>query len=218
MARARALSHEEARAFYDRFGAKQDLQGFYENPAIEALLRHGGFASARAVVELGCGTGRLAARLLRERLPTEATYVGFDVSETMVGLARARVRPWSDRARVQRTEGPPALPLPDGACDRFLSTYVLDLLGEDDIRAALREARRVLAPCGRLCLASLTFGNTVASRAVCRLWTAIHSLSPGLVGGCRPLHLQAFTASDWKVLHGEVVCRFGICTEVLVAE
>jgi ubiquinone/menaquinone biosynthesis C-methylase UbiE len=217
MGGSRVLSHEQARAFYDRFGAKQDLQGFYENPAIEALLRHAAFESARAVVELGCGTGRLAARLLRERLPAEATYVGFDVSGTMVGLADARLEPWRDRARVQRTEGQPGLPLPGGACDRFLSTYVLDLLGEDDIRAALREARRLLAPGGRLCLASMTFGRTIPSRALCRLWTAIHSLSPRLVGGCRPLRLRAFTGSDWAVLHEEVVCTFGICTEVLVA-
>jgi ubiquinone/menaquinone biosynthesis C-methylase UbiE len=218
MGGSRVLSHEQAREFYDRFGTKQDLQAFYENPAIEVLLRHGGFESARAVVELGCGTGRLAERLLRERLPGEATYVGFDISETMVGLAVPRLEPWRHRARVQRTEGPPVLPLPDGACDRFLSTYVLDLLGEDDIRTALREARRVLAAGGRLCLASLTFGRTVPSRAVCRLWTAIHSLSPRLVGGCRPLRLEAFTAADWKILHGEVVCTLGICTEVLLAE
>jgi ubiquinone/menaquinone biosynthesis C-methylase UbiE len=218
MSGARVLSHEQARAFYDRFGSKQDLQRYYEDPALEALLRHGGFETARAVAELGCGTGRLAVRLLRERLPAEATYVGFDISETMVALAGARLEPWKGRARVQRTEGPPGLPLPDGACDLFLSTYVLDLLGEDDIHAALREARRLLAPGGRLCLASLTFGQTIPSRAVGRLWTAVHALSPRLVGGCRPLRLQAFTASDWNVLHGEVVCAFGICTEVLVAE
>jgi ubiquinone/menaquinone biosynthesis C-methylase UbiE len=218
MSGSRALSHEEARAFYDRFGRKQDLQRFYEDPAIVALLRYGGFESDRAVAEFGCGTGRLAARLLRERLPAEATYIGFDISETMVRLASPRVAPWRERARVERTEGPPRLPLAGGACDRFLSTYVLDLLGEDDIRAALREARRVLAPGGRLCLASLTFGRTIPSRGVCRLWMAIHSLSPRLVGGCRPLRLQALTASDWKILHEEVVCTFGICTEVLVAE
>jgi ubiquinone/menaquinone biosynthesis C-methylase UbiE len=212
----RVLSHEEARSFYDRFGAKQDLQRFYEDPAIEVLLRHAGFDSATAVVELGCGTGRLAERLLRTALPPDARYAGFDISETMVGLARSRVEPWKERARVERTGGALDLPVPDASCDRFLSTYVLDLLGEDEIRIALRGARRALVPGGRLCLASLTFGETFPSRMVCRLWTALHSLSPGLVGGCRPLRLEAFT-SDWTVLHREVVCTFGICTEVLVA-
>lgn len=214
---SRGLSHEEARSFYDRFGTKQDLQRFYEDPAIEVLLRHAGFETAAAVVELGCGTGRLAERLLRERLPASATYAGFDISETMVELTRRRVEPWKGRARVERTEGAPRLPVPDGSCDRFLSTYVLDLLGEADISLALGEARRVLAPGGRLCLASLTFGRGLPSRAICRLWTAVHSLSPRLVGGCRPLRLEQLTGREWRVEHREVVCTFGICTEVLVA-
>lgn len=214
---ARTLSHREARAFYDRFGRKQDLQRIYEDPAIEVLLRHAAFESAHAVVELGCGTGRFAERLLRERLPAAATYLGIDLSRTMVALATSRLEPWADRAEVHLTEGSPRLPLGDGACDRFLSTYVLDLLAEDEIRATLREARRVLSPGGRLCLASLTFGQTPFSRFVCRAWTTLYSVHPRLVGGCHPLRLEPLLGSDWRVLHREVVCTFGICTEVLVA-
>jgi ubiquinone/menaquinone biosynthesis C-methylase UbiE len=214
---ARVLSHQEAKAFYDRFGRKQDLQRIYEDPAIEVLLRHAAFESASAVVEFGCGTGRLAERLLREQLPGRATYLGLDISRTMIELTRARLEPWADRAKVQLTEGLPGLPVADRDCDRFLSTYVLDLLSEEEIRSTLHEARRVLAPGGLLCLASLTFGQTLPSRLVCRIWTTVHSLRPRLVGGCRPLRLEAFTGSDWQVLHRQVLCTFGICTEVLIA-
>ncbi len=213
----RVLSREEARAFYDRFGRKQDLQRIYEDPAIELLLQYAGFETACAVVELGCGTGRLAARLLEELLPDDSKYLGLDISRTMIDLAQSRVAPWAERARVERTDGSLTLPVSDGAYDRFLSTYVLDLLSEEDIHAAVREARRVLAPGGRLCLASLTFGETFSSRLACRAWTAIHSLSPRLVGGCRPLRLEAFIGSDWQSLHREIVCVLGICTEVLTA-
>ncbi len=213
----RVLSHEEAKAFYDQFGPKQDLQRIYEDPAIEVLLEYASFQTACAVVELGCGTGRLAARLLEELLPEDSKYLGLDISETMIDLAHGRVAPWGDRARVQRTHGSPTLPVNDGAFDRFLSTYVLDLLSEQDIHAALHEARRVLAPGGRLCLASLTFGETLPSRLVCRAWSAMHSFSPRLVGGCRPLRLEEFIGSDWQILHREVVCTLGICSEVLVA-
>ncbi len=213
----RVLSHEEARAFYDRFGKKQDLQGIYEDPAIAVLLEYAGFQTACSVVEVGCGTGRLAERILEELLPDDSKYVGLDLSQTMIDLAQGRVAPWGDRARVQRTDGSPTLPMNDGAFDRFLSTYVLDLLSEEDIHAVLREARRVLAPGGRLCLASLTFGQTLPSRLACRAWSAIHALRPRLVGGCRPLNLEAFIGRDWGILHREVVCTLGICTEVLVA-
>jgi ubiquinone/menaquinone biosynthesis C-methylase UbiE len=213
----RVLSHDEARTFYDRFGAKQDLQRFYEDPAIKVLLAHADFANANAIVELGSGTGRLAAHLLRDVLPPRARYVGFDISQTMANLAENRLRRWSDRAQVRLTEGSPELPLEDASCDRFLATYVLDLLSEPDIRAVLAEARRVLVPGGRLCLASLTFGNSPASRLVCRVWTALHSVRPRMVGGCRPLHLGAFLDESWRVVHEETLCAFGICTEVLVA-
>lgn len=214
---ARTLSHDEARAFYDRFGRKQDLQRIYEDPALEVLLRHADFESAGAVVELGCGTGRLAALLLEHHLPAEATYVGFDVSRTMVELAEDRVAPWADRAEIRQTDGSLSLPVADGAFDRFLSTYVLDLLGDRDIDAALGEARRVLAPGGRLCLASLTFGQTLPSRLVSRLWSRVHSLRPKLVGGCRPLDLAARVAPGWDIVHHEVACKLGICTEVVIA-
>jgi ubiquinone/menaquinone biosynthesis C-methylase UbiE len=214
----RVLSHAEAKAFYDRFGSRQDLQAFYEDRAVEVLVARSRFEDARSVVELGCGTGRLAERLLRQRLGEGALYLGVDVSTTMVELAGARLRPFADRARVRLSEGPPAIPLPDGACDRFLSTYVLDLLSEDDIRAALREARRVLAPGGLLCLSSLTFGEGTASRILVRAWTSLHALAPGLVGGCRPLRLLDFVRPpDFEIEHREVITTFGLATEVLVA-
>jgi len=107
----RVLSHEEAKAFYDQFGPKQDLQRIYEDPAIEVLLEYASFQTACAVVELGCGTGRLAARLLEELLPEDSKYLGLDISETMIDLAHGRVAPWGDRARVQRTHGSPTLPV-----------------------------------------------------------------------------------------------------------
>ena len=214
---AYVLTHDEAKAFYDRFGSKQDLQRLYEDPAVEALLAHAGFESAEAVVELGCGTGRLAARLLRDELPRDATYVGLDVSSTMIALARERVAPWAARARVEQTDGSMLLGLPDASADRFLSTYVLDLLSEADIAAALREARRVLRPGGRLCVASLTVGHTAASRLVARLWRAAHALRPKLVGGCRPLLVAETLGPDWAIAHREVVCTLGLCSEIVVA-
>lgn len=217
MASHRVLSHREARAFYDRFGSKQDLQRIYEDPAVAALEAHGDLEHARAVVEFGCGTGRLARRLLERRLPPEATYLGLDVSQTMVRLAREKLAPWAGRARVEHTDGSPVIPVGDGGCDRLLSVYVLDLLSPDDTRALLGEARRALAPGGRLCLASLTFGEGVLSRAVCRVWSSVHALRPALVGGCRPIRLLSQLASGWRVSHREVICTLGVCTEVVVA-
>ncbi len=214
---SRVLSHQEARTFYDEFGSKQDRQGFYEDPALDTLVASAGFETSNAVVELGCGTGRLAERLLRDVLPSHATYVGFDVSETMVELAKGRLQPWAGRAQVHLTQGAPRLPLEQGCCDRFLSAYVLDLLGEEDIGEVLDEAQRLLVEDGQLCLVSLTFGETSLSRVTSRIWAAVHAVRPQLVGGCRPLRLESFLGNRWSVSHKEVQCAFSICSEVLIA-
>lgn len=111
----RTLTHSEARAFYDKFGAKQDLQRFYEDPAIERLLGAADLGRAEAVIELGCGTGRLAERLLRSELPPGATYTGFDVSGTMVELTKERLAPWAGRASVEQSDGSARLPRPQSS-------------------------------------------------------------------------------------------------------
>jgi ubiquinone/menaquinone biosynthesis C-methylase UbiE len=88
----RYLSPEQAAAVYDRVGRWQDTQSFYERPAVDELIRAGQFEVATSVVEVGCGTGALAARLLDAHLPATARYVALEVSATMVGLTQRRLR------------------------------------------------------------------------------------------------------------------------------
>lgn len=214
----RTFSPPEARAVYDRIGALQDTQRFYEDRALAVLVAHGRFDQARAVFELGCGTGRLAERLLARAAPPGCRYVGVDISATMVRLATARLGRWAPRAQVRPTDGALPLPEPDGSFDRFVSTYVLDLLSEGDIHAVLADAHRLLEPGGRLCVVSLTEGDRPLTRLVSRLWRAIHAASPKLLGGCRPIRLLDFLpASRWRLEHHEIVSAFGISSEVVVA-
>ncbi|MEE8276395.1 MAG: class I SAM-dependent methyltransferase [Alphaproteobacteria bacterium] len=215
---ARTLTHGEARVFYDRIGARNDWLAFQEDAARAELIAHGEFGRATVVIEFGCGTGRLAATLLADRLPRHCNYLGIDMSETMVRLARTRLAPWADRARVEQTTGAIEVPAADGACDRFVSTYVLDLLSEADIRALLAEARRKLAPEGLLCLVSLTRGATRPSAAVMRVWTALHALRPSLVGGCRPIEIGAYLDEGaWRIVHHRVRTTFAVSSEIAVA-
>jgi SAM-dependent methyltransferase len=212
------LTRQQARDFYDRFGRRQDRQAFYENAALDRLREHGDFGSAEAVVEFGCGTGRFAQSLLENNLPQNGTYIGFDLSETMVQLARKRLVPFGARASVIRTDGRPRVPLPPTSCDRFVSTYVLDLLSNQDISRTLAQAWKVLRPDGLLCLTGLTYGTTFLSRWVVACWLAIHSLRPSLVGGCRPISLADYLGpASWKVLYSDTVVSWGVPSEVLIA-
>jgi SAM-dependent methyltransferase len=214
----RAFSRGEARRFYDRIGSGIDLQCVFENRAVDVLLAHSGFDQARSVFELGCGTGRLAARLLSRVLPGDARYEGVDVSQTMARLATERLRPWAGRARVGLTDGSLTTPHAPGSFDRFVSTYVLDLLSNEDIHTGLGEADRLLAPDGRICLASLTRGPGGASRLLTSVWTGLHALNPWLVGGCRPIGLRdRLLEEGWRIRHDEVVVAFGVPSEIVVA-
>ena len=214
----RTLSHEEARSFYDGFGKKQDWQAFYESAAIEDLLGHAQLDQARSVFELGCGTGRLAARLLGRHLPAHATYVGVDVSPTMVGIAREAVKAFEKRASVSESPGPMRFSIAAESVDRFLSCYVLDLLAVDEIRSAFAEAARIVVPGGLLCLVSLTEGTTILARLVTHAWRALFRIRPSLVGGCRPVGLLPFLDDSlWSVQFHTTRISFGVPSEVLVA-
>ncbi len=212
------LKPSEARAYYDRFGKKQDTQGFYEDPALEDLLAHAQFREAKKVFEFGCGTGRFADRLLGSILSPSATYAGCDISPTMVQLASQRLAVYADRAHVSQYDGALKFQLPDHSVDRVISTYVLDLLSEADIAAFLNEAFRVLNEEGKLCLVSLTRGTTFPSRFVSSVWSSVFRLNASWVGGCRPIRLeQHIQPGNWKIEYRHVVIPYGVPSEVLVA-
>lgn len=212
------LTSEQTRRVYDRIGRAQDWQRFYEDAATGDLVARAGFDAARSVVELGCGTGRFAAGLLARHLPEDARYIGIDLSPRMVELASERLRPWRDRARVSLVDADAPVAAEDGAADRFVANYVFDLLGPGQTRAALAEARRVLAPGGLLCTAGLTFGEGGIARFVSRAWTGVWARRPELVGGCHPVRIAGgLDPAAWDVRHRGTVVAWGIASEVVVA-
>ncbi len=214
----RYLSPAQAKRFYNRLGSRQEWQGFFENPAINELIAHAAFDSAHSVFEFGCGTGTLAARLLQRHLPTDARYVGVDISSTMSSLAKERLKPWSERALVHQSDGSPRISERDRGFDRFISTYVLDLLPPAFIDQLLSEAHRLLVPGGKLCLVSMTFGTSPVSRAICSGWLRLWRLRSGIVGGCHPIELSEYLRSEsWKPDHQTTVTSWGVPSEVLVA-
>lgn len=212
------LGRQQIRNYYDRLGATLDTQRFYEDPAIKKLLAHGRFDTAKSVFELGYGTGRFADELLSNHLPRPATYRGCDLSPVMIRLAEEKISCFGNRAHVHLTDGSLRFDAPDASVDRFVANYVLDLLPRDDIETTLSEAHRMLEPGGYLCLVSLSYSPKPFSRLLIAAWKRVHRLRPGLVGGCRPLHLKEFVSPDsWEVLHHEMVVAFGLPSEIVVA-
>ncbi len=210
------LTSSQARRFYDRFGRAQDLQAFYEDHAVGEMLAHGQLDQARAVFEFGCGTGRLAARLLGRLLPADARYLGADISGTMTSLSRARLAAFRHRAAIIQADGTRPLPIASASVDRFLAIYVLDLLGPPETEALIAEARRLLRPGGLLEVVSLAPGATAPSRLASRAWTSVWSRAPGLLGGCRPVSILPLP-DGWQVQHRALITAWALTSEVVVA-
>jgi ubiquinone/menaquinone biosynthesis C-methylase UbiE len=97
------------------------------------------------VLEIGCGSGAMAAEMLR-RFP-DVRLTATDYDESMVTVARRRLAPFGPRAHVRRADATD-LPFPDASFDTALSFIMLHHVVHWE--AALGELVRVLRPGGGL--------------------------------------------------------------------
>ena len=214
------LGPEAARRVYDRIGRAQDTQRFYEDAATSRVVELAAFEQACSVFELGCGTGRFAARLLRERLTSDARYVGVDVSPRMVSIAVGRLRGWVPRARVELLDPPgELLPGAAGEFDRFVANYVLELLPPVVRRGAHRGgASTARSDWPSVCGQPHVRRDRWPGGSSHAWWAALASRWPALLGGCTPIELRELIRPDeWELAHREVIERFGITSEIVVA-
>lgn len=100
-----------------------------------------GAGPGTSVVDVGCGAGRAVAELGERGVHA----VGADPDEQMIGVARTR---WPDGDF--RLAGAYDLPLAAASMHGYRADKVLHVLAEPE--RALAEARRVLAPGGRIVL------------------------------------------------------------------
>ncbi|KQZ22132.1 class I SAM-dependent methyltransferase [Caulobacter sp. Root1472] len=126
------------------------------------LIEHAGLDRDSRVLDIGCGTGRMAMPLAAW-LGDGAGYVGFDVSKSAISTCRRTLgarRPdfrfvHADvRNREYRSGGSIAetafeFPVQDASVDVAFATSVFSHMTLDSISHYLAETRRVLKPGGR---------------------------------------------------------------------
>jgi len=173
------LDRRAVRAAFDRASGSYDAAAVLQTRVREELLSRLDLirVTPGVVVDLGCGTGQ-GARQLKDRY-RGATVVAVDPAFGMLRETRRRsgwLRP------LQRVCGDVfQLPLRDGAVDLMFSNLMLQWC--DDLDAALREVRRVLAPEGFF--AFTTFGPDT----LCELRRAWVAADGGThVSGFRDMH------------------------------
>lgn len=158
-----------------------------------------GVAPDAAVVDVGCGSGRAVAEMAERG----ARAVGVDLDERMVAVAGER---WP--AAEFRVANAYELPFADGELHGYRAEKVYHVL--DDPARAIGEARRVLAPGGRLVLIGQdwdTFVIDADDEALTR--TIVHARAdrvrtPRVVRRSRNLLLDAGFADAAVEVHTKV--------------
>ncbi|MCP2343220.1 methyltransferase domain-containing protein [Actinomadura rupiterrae] len=145
-----------------------------------------GLVPDASVVDVGCGAGRAAAEMAERG----ARVVGVDPDERMIGVAAQR---WPGAGF--RLADAYALPFADGSLDGYRAEKVFHVL--DDPARAVAEARRVLAPGGRIVLLGQDWDTILIESGDAELTrTIVHARAdlvrtPRVVRGSRNLLLDA---------------------------
>jgi ubiquinone/menaquinone biosynthesis C-methylase UbiE len=126
----------------------------------DELLARAGIQPGHRVLDVGCGTGRLAVRAQQEY--PQATVVGFDPDPAALARARAKAQARGVQVRFDRAYAD-ALPYPNASFDRLLCSLMIRLLAGDERRNAFTEMRRVLTPTGSVHVVDFVAGEDVAA-------------------------------------------------------
>jgi len=185
-----------------------------------ALLQIEGLQPEHALVDLGCGIGRLAVHVI----PTlvGGSYIGVDISETMLKRAKARI--------AQAVPNPPCLvtwikqttphfTLPENSVDMMCAISVFTHMEPEDAYRYLKAALKVVKPGGRFIFSctplTTAIGKTIflnsAKLDLKHRWKYVRNMTTSLdymseiarLAGWTPLRWYPPDAEIGRAINGE---------------
>lgn len=187
---------EQTPAKYDR-GMRLITLGRIDR--LKKLIASQWIEPGQDVLELGCGTGSLAAMMIERG----ASVLGIDVNNAMLTEAQSNA-PAGDFGHLSAVE---IESLGHERFDRVVATLSLSELTEDELAVVLPGVVEVLRPGGRFVIADEVEPDATAKRLLTRLvrlpWAAVTFLltqsTTRALAGIKP----RLEASGFHVLHDE---------------
>ena len=202
------------------------IMGFYERPSNREALRGPIMEKARKIIDVGTGTGYLLSRLVKVTCDYQ-DILAVDLSDQMIRNSKNYLLKHDQlTSRLGFVKGDcRSLPWEDETFDLYVSSYLFDLLPEQELTETIREMERVLKPDGYAILITMTtelhdvsFWARTLYRVMNELyclgytngrWNVIWKfLFAGYAPHCRPINLGShLRKSDCLVLAYTKVCR-----------
>lgn len=115
-----------------------------------ALLQLEGLQPEHTLVDLGCGIGRLAVHVIPAL--TRGSYIGIDISDTMLKRAKERIAQTLPTTTCRVTwikQTKPHFDLPENSVDMMCAFSVFTHMEHEDSFRYMRAALKVVKPGGR---------------------------------------------------------------------
>jgi len=206
---------ERTRRVYDRISTIYPASTFFfHSKAHSCLLSHAGIQNGMQVLEIATGSGEMFRRLVRAN-PEGKTF-GLDLSPNMAARTQRRAREEFPSAEAHcGAVDVRSMPFRNASFDAVVCCYLLELLGQDDIRLTLREIARVLRSGGRFSL--VVIGQN--AKTFNRLYAVCGSLAPAFWGRQIEQSVPGLvTKTGLKIIADDLVRQTGYPSRVLIAQ
>jgi len=156
------------------------IMGFYERPSNRCALKGPVIERAQKIIDVGVGTGYLLSQLVAVT-DEKQEVAAVDLSQQMLNNAQSylvRKKQLSERVSFKKANCRD-LPWSDGHFDLYVSSYLFDLLPENELKKAILEMERILRPDGYAILVTMTTeleGFSWVMKQVYRLMNELYCL------------------------------------------
>src|SRR5580692_10612359 len=206
---------ERTRRIYDTVASIYPVSTFFfHSKAHACAMRHAGIQNGMRVLEIATGSGEMFHRLVKSN-PDGKTF-GLDLSPNMAARTQDRVRREFPHAQSHcGAVDVRSMPFKNASFDAVVCCYLLELLGQDDIRLTLREIARVLRPGGRFAL--VVIGQN--AKMFNRLYSVCGSLVPAFWGRQVEHSVSNLIGkAGLKIVADDLVRQTGYPSRVLIAQ